>query len=64
MEKARQGDNDADDLIQTDAQLLASTPPLPPRRRCAVIVRLGEKRILQKTIERVEDMLAKAAAVR
>ncbi|KAL1721914.1 hypothetical protein EV715DRAFT_270783 [Schizophyllum commune] len=49
---------------ETDAQLLASTPPLPPRKRCAVIVRLGEKRILRKTIQRVEEMLAKAGAAK
>ncbi|KAL1695076.1 hypothetical protein GGG16DRAFT_45758 [Schizophyllum commune] len=49
---------------ETDAQLLTPTPSLPPRKRCAVIVRLGEKRILQKTIERVEDMLAKAEAAK
>ncbi|KAL1680484.1 hypothetical protein EV122DRAFT_288740 [Schizophyllum commune] len=45
---------------ETDAQLLTSTPPIAPRKRCAVIVRLGEKRILRKTIERVEEMLTKA----
>uniref|UniRef100_D8QBI2 SET domain-containing protein n=1 Tax=Schizophyllum commune (strain H4-8 / FGSC 9210) TaxID=578458 RepID=D8QBI2_SCHCM len=47
-----------------DPELLTSNPPLPPRKRCAVIIRLGEKRILRKTIERVEEMLAKAEAAK
>ncbi|KAL1745674.1 hypothetical protein HDZ31DRAFT_35884 [Schizophyllum fasciatum] len=49
---------------EADAVLLAANPTMPYRKRCAIIVRLGEKRILQKTLERVGEMLAACEAAK
>ena len=38
---------DSATTADADAAALEATPPPPPRRRCALVVRLGEKRVLE-----------------
>ncbi|TRM70198.1 hypothetical protein BD626DRAFT_476605 [Schizophyllum amplum] len=49
---------------ELDARLLVAESPLPQRQRCAVIVRLGEKRILKKTLDRVGEMMTACEATK